>query len=207
MKVDVLTRTGETSGTVELPDRLFGIEPNKALLWEVTRMYLANRRQGTASAKKRGEVHGSGKKPWRQKHTGRARVGSVRSPVWKGGGVVHGPKPRDYSYSMPKKKKRLALVSALAEKSKENSIKIIEDFVIDKPKTKEIATILKKLNLEGKKTLLAVVGLDENLKRSSRNIPYLSVTPVKDLNAYTVLSHRYLVLTTKGLESLEARCQ
>ncbi len=207
MKVDVLTRTGETAGTVELPDRLFGIEPNKGLLWEVTRMYLANRRQGTASAKKRGEVHGSGKKPWRQKHTGRARVGSIRSPVWKGGGVVHGPKPRDYSYSMPKKKKRLALVSALAEKSKENSVKIIEDFVIDKPKTKEIATILKKLNLEGKKTLLAVPGLDENLKRSARNIPYLSVTPVKDLNAYEVLSHRYLVLTTKGLESLEARWQ
>jgi large subunit ribosomal protein L4 len=207
MKVDIVTRTGEKSGTIELPEKIFGGEPNKALLWEVSRMYLANRRQGTASAKKRGEVSGSGKKPWRQKHTGRARVGSIRSPVWKGGGVVHGPKPRDYSYTMPKKKKAIALASALAEKSKENLIKLIEDFTLEKPKTKEIATILKNLNLSGEKILLAVAGLDENLKRSTRNIPRLSVTPAKDLNAYDVMAHRYLVLTKKGLESLQARWQ
>lgn len=207
MLADVVTRSGEKSGTVELPDSIFGIEPNRALLWEVTRMYLANRRQGTASTKRRGEVRGGGKKPWRQKHTGRARVGSIRSPVWKGGGVVFGPKPRDYSYSMPKKKRRLALVSALAEKSKENLIKIIEDFTLDKPKTKEMATILKNLNLVGEKTLLAVAELDENLKRSARNIPLLKVAPAKDLNAFEVLAHRYLVLTKRSLDLLPLQRQ
>jgi|UniRef100_A0A7C3UUF4 large subunit ribosomal protein L4 len=202
MKVNLLTITGEVKKEIEIPDEVFNAEIKEGVVWEVVRNYLANQRQGTAKTKTRGEVSGGGRKPWPQKHTGRARHGSIRSPIWVGGGKVFGPKPRDYSYSLPKKKRRKALFSSLSARMKENGIIFIEDFSLPQPKTKEMANILKNLSITSDEScLLLLPEMKEEIKLSARNIPHLKCKLAKDINTYDVLENRKLVFTEKGLET------
>ena len=161
-KVDVYDINGKKVSDVELNENVFGIEPNEAIVHEVLVNYLANQRQGTQSTKTRAEVSGGGRKPWRQKGTGRARQGSIRSPQWKGGGVVFAPKPRDYSYSVPKKVKRLALKSVLTSKVLENEIIVVDELNLNAPKTKEMINVLKNLKAD-KKALIVIDKKDENV--------------------------------------------
>lgn len=202
--MEVLTISGEVKRQVELPAELFNRTGPKSLLWDAVRCYLANQRQGTAKTKTRGEVSGTGKKPWPQKHTGRARHGSRRSPIWRGGGIAWGPKPRDYSYELPKKVRRQALALALTSRAKENGIKIVEDFELNEPKTRELVNIVEKIAsplAKGDKVLLLVERASENLVRASQNVSWLDVMPAAQLNSYQALTHQKLIFTEKGLES------
>jgi len=197
--MQVLTPKGESKRQVELPDSVFGQKVTKSVLWETVRTYLANQRQGTAKVKTRAEVSGTGKKPYRQKHTGRARHGSRRSPIHVGGGVVFGPHPRDYRLDLPKKKRRQALRIALSARHAQGHVKVVEDFELAAPKTKEMAGILAALGFSGS-TLLLVPEAREDVTRASRNIPGLTVMPAAQLNTYEVLRHDQVVFTEKGLE-------
>lgn len=193
-------------GEVELSDAVFGAELNEALIHAAVRNYMANRRQGTSATKTRGNVSGSGKKLWKQKGTGRARIASLRSPLWKGGGNVHGPQPRDWSYKLPKKMRRGALRSALSERLREGNLIIIEDFSIANPKTKEFVSTIAGLGLiENKKQAktLIVDSLDnENLIRSSRNVQKTKVTNSYGLNIYDLLYHEKLLISRSAIEEL-----
>ena len=193
-------------GEVELSDAVFGVELNEALIHAAVRNYLANRRQGTSATKTRGNVSGSGRKLWKQKGTGRARIASLRSPLWKGGGNVHGPQPRDWSYKLPKKMRRGALRSALSERLREGNLIIVEDFSIAAPKTKEFIGALQTLGLLDKKNstkTLIVDSLDnENLIRSSRNVQKTKVTNTYGLNIYDLLYHEKLLISRSAIEEL-----
>lgn len=193
-------------GEVELSDAVFGVELNEPLIHAAVRNYLANRRAGTSATKTRGDVSGSGKKLWKQKGTGRARIASIRSPLWKGGGNVHGPQPRDWSYKLPKKMRRGALRSALSERLREGNLIIFEDFTIANPKTKEFVGAIAGLKLsEDKKSVktLIVDSLDnENLIRSSRNVQKTKVTNSFGLNIYDLLYHEKVLITKAAVEEL-----
>jgi large subunit ribosomal protein L4 len=203
MKLDVIAADGTGKGQVEAPDALFDRRGRDGLLWEAVRTYLANQRQGTAKVKTRGEVSGTGKKPYRQKHTGRARHGSRRTPIFAGGGVCFGPHPRDYRLDMPRKKQRQALAVALSARVAEGGVRVIEEFTLGEPKTKGLATLLSGFGFEG--TVLLLPGsVDENLRRASRNIPWLTVLPATQANTYAVLQHANVVFTDKGLEQFSA---
>ncbi|MCK4796181.1 MAG: 50S ribosomal protein L4 [Spirochaetes bacterium] len=197
MKLKVIDIHGNEKNEIELSDEIFNIKPNKTVVYEVIKNELANRRQGTASTKTKGEVRGSGAKPYRQKGTGRARVGTRRSPVWKGGGIVFGPKPRDYSYSLPKKMKRLAYKSILSLKNIEGNLKIIENFKIENGKTKEIVKIFKPLsNNETKFSLI----LDDNeeallIKKAGRNVPWIRCLSFNRMNAHSLYYSKNIFLT------------
>lgn len=188
---------------IQLNEDIFNIRSQKAVLHEAIVNYLANQRQGTHATKTRGLVSGGGKKPWRQKHTGRARAGSIRSPLWRGGGIVFGPQPRDYSYDLPKKVKRLAFLTAFNEKLKANEIIVVDNLVIDKPKTKEMIMIFKNLGLNDKSVLIVLPEKNENVILSARNIPRVSVTRVDDLNTYNILKYNFLLLTKDAIKKLE----
>jgi len=202
--VDLLTIGGAVKGQVELPTALFDQKGKKGLVWEAVKCYLANQRQGNACTKTRAEVSGTGKKPHRQKHTGHARQGSKRSPQFVGGGIAWGPRPRDYSYELPKKLRRQALVLALSARKGEDAVMVVEDFELPEPKTREMVKVLKGLNLDGKVLLLTGVA-SENLKRASRNLPGLTVTTARLVNTYDVVSHERIVLTESALKQLETR--
>jgi len=202
--VDLLTIGGEVKGQIDLPAALFDQKGKKGLVWESVTCYLANQRQGNACTKTRAEVSGTGKKPHRQKHTGHARQGSKRSPQFVGGGIAWGPRPRDYSYELPKKLRRQALVLALSARKGENAVTVVEDFELPEPKTREMVKVLKGLKLEGK-VLLLTSGGSESLKRASRNLPGLTVTTAQRVNTYDVVSHARIVLTESALKQLEAR--
>ncbi len=193
-------------GEVELSDAVFGVELNEPLIHSAVRNYLANARQGTSATKTRGDVSGGGKKPWKQKGTGRARVASNRSPLWRGGGRVHGPQPRDWSYKMPKKMRRGALRSALSERLREGNIVIIEDFSIDNPRTKDFVSVLTTLGFAGEKKptkVLIVDSLDnQNLIMSSRNVQKTKVTNGYGLNIYDLIYHEKLLISKAALEEL-----
>ncbi|MEZ5426517.1 MAG: 50S ribosomal protein L4 [Pyrinomonadaceae bacterium] len=192
-------------GEVKLSDAVFGVDLNESLIHAAVRNYLANRRQGTAASKTRGDVSGGGKKPWRQKGTGRARVASNRSPLWRGGGRVHGPQPRDWSYKMPKKMRRGALRSALSERLREGNLIIIDDFSIDTVKTRDFVGIITGLGFGGKKPtkLLIVDSLDNrNLILSSRNVQKTKVTNGFGLNIYDLLYHEKLLISKAAIEEL-----
>lgn len=193
-------------GEVELSDAVFGVELNESLIHSAVRNYLANARQGTSATKTRGDVSGGGKKPWKQKGTGRARVASNRSPLWRGGGRVHGPQPRDWSYKMPKKMRRGALRSALSERLREGNIVIIEDFSIDNPRTKDFVSVLTTLGFAGEKKptkVLIVDSLDnQNLIMSSRNVQKTKVTNGYGLNIYDLIYHEKLLISKAALEEL-----
>lgn len=197
--MEVMRVSGEVKGQVELPEMWFNREGPPSLLWEAVRCYLANQRQGTAKTKTRAEVSGTGKKPWPQKHTGRARHGSRRSPIWVKGGVAWGPKPRDYGYELPKKVRRYALALALTVKAREKGIKVVEDFELSQPKTRELIQVFEGLGLKGS-VLLLVPAVSENLRRASNNIPWLDVMPAVQLHPYAVLTHNWVVFTEDGLK-------
>ena len=203
MEVKVLDINGkETGRKVQLSDSVFAIEPNKHAVYLDVKQYLANQRQGTQSAKTRGEVRGGGRKPWRQKGTGRARQGSIRSPQWIGGGVVFAPKPRDYSYKLPKKIKRLALKSALSSKVRDNEIIVVDSLVLDKPKTKDMVKILSNLKA-GKKTLVVMPERDENVILASRNIPGVKTAYVNTINVYDIVRHNKFIVTREAVSKIE----
>lgn len=193
-------------GDLELSDAIFGVELNESLIHAAVRNYLANRRQGTSATKTRGNVSGSGRKLWKQKGTGRARVASIRSPLWKGGGNVHGPQPRDWSYKMPKKMRRGALRSALSERLREGNLIIIEDFSFDNPKTKEFLGVMSELGFnEKKKTTktLIVDSLDNsNLVLASRNVQKTKVTNGYGLNVYDIIYHEKLLISKSAIEEI-----
>lgn len=193
---------GERIGEVSLSNKVFGVKVNEPLLYQAVRRELAFRRRGTASTKERGQVRGGGRKPWRQKGTGRARAGSIRSPIWKGGGTIFGPHPRDYSYSLPRKARKKSLRCALSSKFKEKKILILDKMDLKEAKTKRMVGILAKLR-SGPKTLLIVEEKNEMVRRSARNIEGLKVLSPNFLNAYDLLNHDGLIMTKEALTSLE----
>ena len=201
-KVALYNIDGSSVGEIELKDDIFGIEVNKDVLYQVTKMQLANKRQGTQSALTRAEVRGGGIKPWRQKGTGRARVGSTRSPLWTKGGIVFAPKPRDYSYTLPKKIRRLAMKSALSSKVQENSIIVMESLALPEAKTREMAKVLKNLNVN-KKALLVLPGKDETVERAARNIPGVKLAFVNTLNVLDILNYDQFIITQDAARLVE----
>lgn len=204
-KLSVLdSETGEVKREIEVGSGIFDAPLHKAVVHQAVVAYLANARQGTACTKTRGEVSGGGRKPWRQKGTGRARHGSIRSPVWVGGGVVFGPKPRDYDQKLPKKMKRLALRAALTSKFKEGNIIVVEDLKMEAPpKTKKMLSLLSRLGIKDEKTLIVIHRSDEVLYKSARNLQGVSVSHVDSINTYDVLLHDKLVLTEPALRHIE----
>jgi len=203
-KVPLYDSNGKKASTLELDKDVFTGEVNKSLLYQVTIMYRANQRRGTASTKTRGEVAGAGKKPWRQKGTGRARVGSIRNPVWRGGGIAFGPRPRDFRYTLPKKMKKSAFISSLNAKVKSKTFLAIEDIYLEEPKTKRISKILAGLRIKMKeRVLLLVKKIDRNLFLASRNIKTLTLKKVEEATALDVLSSTHLVMTKEALASLK----
>ena len=204
MELEILKKDGTGSGKkITLSPGVFEVTPNDHAIYEAVTAYLANQRQGTHKTKTYGEVAGSGKKLWKQKHTGRARVGAVRSPLWKGGGTIFGPMPRDYSRKLPKQMKQLARKSALSYKAKDAAIKVVEDFSFDKPATKEMAAVLKALALTGKKTLLLVPKTDLKIWKSGRNIPRLHVLEAVKASTYEILDTQFLLIQQSAVEALE----
>lgn len=186
------------------PKEIFGNEVNQTLIWEAVRGYLHNLRQGKASTKSRSEVAGGSNKPWRQKGTGRSRQGTIRSPIWRGGGVVFGPKPRDFFLKIPKKKKRKALLQSLSQMYQSEKIKIVDEIAIPEPKTRLVFDFIKSLEIESKKVLIIVDKKDQNLELAARNIPNISIELVRKLNALTVLRFGFLVFTK---EAIDTGCQ
>lgn len=193
---------GKEIGQVQLSEEVFGIEPNESVVHEAVVMQLASMRRGTSSTKHRGEVSGGGRKPWRQKGTGRARAGTIRSPLWRGGSIVFGPKPRDYSYSIPKKKRRLALKSVLSDKAATENIVVLDLLEMDQPKTKEMIKILAALNNQGK-ALVVTAEENFNVGRSVSNIPGVTYTTSDGLNVYDVISHDKLIITKEAVAKAE----
>ena len=199
--VKVYNMSGAEVGTIELNDAVFGVEVNEHVMHLAVVQYLANRRQGTQSAKTRSEVSGGGRKPFRQKGTGRARQGSIRAPQWKGGGVVFAPKPRDYSFKLNKKVKRLALKSALSLKAGENKIIVLENLDMPEIKTKEMAKVLE--NIKAGKALIVMEGSNKNAILSARNIPEVKTASVNTINTYDVLKYNTLVVTKEAVAKIE----
>ncbi len=200
--VKVRNLKNEEVGEVELSDAVFGAPLNEALIHAAVRNFMANGRQGTSATKTRGDVSGSGRKLWKQKGTGRARIASIRSPLWKGGGNVHGPQPRDWSYNMPQKMRHGALRSALSERVREGKVLLVDGWVLDKPKTKGFIASLKQLGLEGK--TLIVDSLDnENLKLSTRNVQSAKVVNSFGLNIYDLLYHEKVIISSAAVKELE----
>ena len=201
-KVALYDITGSQIGDVELSDDIFGVEVNTHVMYEAVKNYLANQRQGTQSAKTRADVRGGGRKPWRQKGTGRARQGSIRSPQWKGGGVVFAPKPRDYSYKLPKKIKRLALKSALSSKVQDQEIIVVDSLGLDRPKTKDMVKVLSNLKA-GKKTLVVIPERDEAVILAARNIPGVKTAYVNTINVYDILNCDSFLITKDAVNKVE----
>ena len=201
-KIDVYDIEGKKVKTIELKEEVFGIEPNEAVVHSVLVNYLANQRQGTQSTKTRAEVSGGGRKPWRQKGTGRARQGSIRAPHWVGGGVALGPKPRSYYYTVNKKEKQLAVKSVLSSKVLENELVVVENLPLKEIKTKEMARILNNLKVEGKAVIL-LPEKDEVVQKSARNIEGVKTLQVGTINVYDLLKHKNLVVTEDTVKKLE----
>ncbi|MGI5853168.1 MAG: 50S ribosomal protein L4 [Bacillota bacterium] len=193
-KVPLYNAQGELVGDFDLDDAVFGAEVNEALLHQAVTMQLAGMRQGTVATKSRGMVSGGGRKPWRQKGTGRARHGSTRSPIWTKGGVVFGPQPRDYKFNLPKKARRVAIKSALSAKVRDGEVLIVEGLHFEAPKTKEMAALLGKMNVD-RSAIVVMAEEDANVVLSARNIPGISSMIPTDLNVYDVLRHKNLILT------------
>ena len=200
--IKVLNMSGAEVGTVELSDGIFGIEPNQAVVHEVVKNHLANRRQGTQSALTRAEVSGGGKKPWRQKGTGPARQGSTRAPQWTHGGIVFAPKPRDYSYNVNKKIKRLALKSVLSAKAAEGKIIVVDSIAMDAPKTREFAAFLNAVKAEDK-AYIVMPEVAANVVKSARNIPGIVTTTATILSVYDILNAKTLILDKAALATIE----
>lgn len=201
-KVALYNQEGKQVGEIELSEAVFGLKANPGLLHQVVVMHLANQRQGTADTKTRAEVAGGGRKPWRQKGTGRARHGSIRSPLWRKGGVVFGPHPRDYGFAMPKKQRRLALRQALSSKVQSGELVVVEGIRLEEPKTRIVADLLKNLGAERKALIVTAEG-DPVVVRSARNIAGVVTSRAQDLNVYNVLNAGKLVLTKEAVARVE----
>ncbi|GGD26857.1 50S ribosomal protein L4 [Pontibacillus salipaludis] len=197
-KVALFNQSGSQVGDVELNESVFGIEPNTHVMNEAVLMQRASLRQGTHLVKNRSEVSGGGRKPWRQKGTGRARQGSIRSPQWVGGGTVFGPTPRSYSYKLPKKVRRLALKSALSQKAADNDLIVLESLSLEAPKTKEVVNMLKEL--DAKEAIIVTANMEENVVLSANNIQDVKVLTVEQVNVLDLLTHDKLVLTKDAAE-------
>lgn len=200
-KVALYNTQGDQVGEIELKSDIFGIEINEHVMHEVVKNYLARARKGTASTKARGEVRGGGKKPWRQKGTGRARAGTIRSPLWRGGAITFGPKPRDFGYKVPKKVRRLALKSALSSKVEAGDIIVVDDFAFSAPKTKEMANILKALKAD--QALVVTAENDDNVMKSARNIAGVKPQGATGLNVYEILKYDKLIITKDAVAKVE----
>jgi large subunit ribosomal protein L4 len=201
-KLTVVDVQGSQVGELELAETVFGIIPNKAVLHDAVVMQQASQRRGTHSVKNRSEVRGGGKKPWKQKGTGRARAGSIRSPLWVGGGTVFGPTPRSYAFKLPKKVRRLAIKSALSSKVIDNEIVVLDALTLTAPKTKEMVQILKNLGAE-KKALVVTNGLEEQSVRAARNIPGVKLIVAEGVNVLDVLNHDKLIMTRDAITRVE----
>jgi large subunit ribosomal protein L4 len=201
--VSVVNTKNERVGEIELNDGVFNLEVKEYLLHDVVRMQRAARRAGTACTKTRVEVSGSGAKPWRQKGTGRARAGSRRSPLWRGGGVIFGPKPRDYSFKLNRKVKKQALAMAMSARLQEGNLIVLDDFTMEAIKTKDFVNVMNVLNVEN--CLIVADGGTENLHKSARNVNGFKVLPTDGLNVYDILLHKKLVLVQPVIENLEKR--
>ena len=202
LKTNVYDMSGKLVGEIELSEAVFGITPNEAVVHDVVKNHLANCRQGTQSALTRAEVSGGGRKPWRQKGTGRARQGSTRAPQWTHGGIVFAPKPRDYSFSLNKKSRRLALKSVLSAKVAEANLIVIDEIKMDAPKTSEFAKFLKAVNAEGK-ALVVTAAADANVVKSGRNIPGCEITFANLINVYDIVNASKLVVDKAALAKIE----
>ena len=196
----VIDQKGKDAGEVTLKDEVFGIEPNESVVFDAIIRQRAGKRQGTSKVKNRSAVRGGGKKPWKQKGTGRARQGSIRSPQWRGGGVVFGPTPRSYAYSMPRKQRRLAIKSVLSQKLIDKNLIVLDQLTMSAPKTKEFKSMLDSLNIEGK---ALVVSEDKNVQLSARNLPKVKVVPINGLNVEDVVNYDKLILTKDAIEKIE----
>ena len=201
-KVTMLNMAGTEAGTIELKDEIFGIEPNANAVHAVVVNYLANQRQGTQSAKTRGEVRGGGRKPFRQKGTGRHRQGSTTDPSQVGGGIAFAPKPRDYRYTVPKKLKRLAMKSALSAKVQDNEIIVLDDLKFDAPKTKEMVKVLENVKAN-KKALIITAEKDDNIIKSAANIPGVRTALVVTMNVYEIINYNSFIVTKEAIEKIE----
>lgn len=201
-EVDIKDKNNNAVGKINLSENVFGVSAKKGVIHNAVVNFLANQRQGTHATKTKGLVSGGGRKPWKQKSTGRARSGSSRSPLWRGGGIIFGPQPRDYSYSLPRKAKRLALKAALSGKLADGEIVVIEALGIEKPRTKDMISILNNLSLAGKSTLVVVPEYNEAVVLSARNIPGVTVKRASDLNSYDIASHGRLLMTRQAVELL-----
>ena len=200
--IDVYNVKGKKVSSVDLKEEIFGIEPNEAVVHSVLVNFLANQRQGTQSTKTRAEVRGGGRKPWRQKGTGRARQGSIRAPQWIKGGIALGPKPRSYKYTVNKKERRLAIKSLLSSKVLENELTVVDAFNFDSIKTKQMVNALTNLKVEGK-TLIVLADKNENVQKSARNIENVKTLQVNTINVYDLLKYKNLVLTLDTVKKLE----
>lgn len=201
-QVEILNKDNKPVGKADLPDSIFGVEVRMGLLHEVVRNHMANQRQGNACTKTKGEVSGGGRKPYKQKGTGRARAGSTRSPLWKGGGTVFGPQPRDYSYKLPKKVRWLALSTALTAKLNDGEVIVVDDLTIAEPKTKLVKGLLETLGITNN-VLMIVREKNEALEMGARNIPKVNVARVSELNAASVLKYEKLIITTDAIKRME----
>ncbi len=201
-KVAVYNMQGQEVGEIELNDNVFGIEPNEAVVHEAVVMQLASLRRGTHSALTRAEVRGGGRKPWRQKGTGRARAGTIRSPLWRKGGVIFAPKPRDYSYSIPRKKRRLALKSVLSAKVNDGDIIVLDELTFNQPKTKDMIKVLDNLKVE-KKALVVTADKSGFVQESARNIPGVKPLAAEGINVYDLLNHDKLIITKAAIAKVE----
>ena len=202
MQVDVLNIKGEVVDTLDLADSVFSIEPNRDAIYRVMLAQQANRRQGTSKTKGRSEVRGGGRKPYRQKGTGRARHGSTRSPIWVGGGVTFGPQPRSYAYKLPKKQRRLALKSALSSKVNAEEIRVLEELNFDAPKTKEMLKVLSGLSTE-KKALVVTADYNDTVALSARNIPGVKFITATSVNVLDLLNYDHLIITQDAVKKVE----
>jgi large subunit ribosomal protein L4 len=203
MNAKLYANDGSEKGTTPLPDELFAQPVHEHLLWLSIKRHLGNQRQGNAKVKHRGEVSGGGKKPFKQKGTGRARQGSNTSPLMPGGGRAFGPSPRDYRSELPKKQRRAALISALSQKASENAVVVLDALTFTEPKTRQMADVLRKLGLDGKRTLLVIAGVDENVAKSCRNLRGLRSLQAHQLNAYELLHADHVLMTADGLKRVQ----
>ncbi len=201
-KVALLNQSGQNVGEVNLDDKVFGIEPNQQVLYDVINATRANSRQGTHKVKNRSEVRGGGRKPWRQKGTGRARQGSIRSPQWTGGGVVFGPSPRDYTKKVNKKVKKLALRSALSIKAQNNALVVLDAFAFDGPKTSQMAEVFSNIGVNDK-ALIVLSEADRNVELSARNLPNVTVGTVSQVSVYDLMNHSVVVTTQDAVKNYE----
>lgn len=206
-ETDIKDIKNNKKGTISLPENVFGLDAGRGTLHASVVNFLANQRQGTHATKTKGLVSGGGKKPWKQKHTGRARSGSNRSPIWRGGGTIFGPQPRDYSYSLPRKLKKKALGEALSAKFSSGEITVFDGMHIEKPKTKDMLGILRNFGLDGKTVLIVLPERDENILLSSRNIPGVKVMRAADINPYAVMTSERLLVAHGAIDMISEACK